>query len=94
MLGGYPPFYDENPIDIYRKITAGYYEFPSNIGSSARDLIRKMIEPDVSRRLGNMKGGAEDIKTHPWFKGVDWAAVNGKKIPPPWVPEVKSHIDH
>jgi serine/threonine protein kinase len=54
MLAGYPPFYDENPIDIYRKITTGYYEFPSNISTNARDIISKLLESDVSRRLGSL----------------------------------------
>lgn len=29
MISGYPPFYDQNPYDIYRRIAVGYYEFPS-----------------------------------------------------------------
>jgi len=29
MLAGYPPFYDTNTYEVYRKITIGYYEFPS-----------------------------------------------------------------
>ena len=46
MLAGYPPFYDENPLEIYRKITIGYYEFPSNINSSGKKLISELMEPD------------------------------------------------
>ena len=28
MLAGYPPFYDQNPYEVYRRITLGHYEFP------------------------------------------------------------------
>ena len=28
MLAGYPPFYDKNPYEVYRRITLGHYEFP------------------------------------------------------------------
>jgi serine/threonine protein kinase len=52
MLAGYPPFYDNNPIEIYKKITIGYYEFPPDISLVARKLITSLIEPDVSLRLG------------------------------------------
>lgn len=40
-----------------------------------------------------MVGKANDIKNHPWFKGVDWGSVSRKEIPPPWVPEVSSSTD-
>ena len=40
-----------------------------------------------------MKAGAEDIKSHIWFKGVDWSMVKQKKIQPPWVPELNSSTD-
>lgn len=52
LLGGYPPFYDENPLEIYKKITVGVYVFPECIYPSARDLISKLIEPDQSKRFG------------------------------------------
>lgn len=28
MLAGYPPFYDTNTYEIYRKITIGYFDYP------------------------------------------------------------------
>ena len=93
LLGGYPPFYDENPLEIYKKITVGVYVFPECIYPSARDLISKMIEPDMSKRLGCMANGAKDIKDHNWFKGVDWKVVESKQIPPPWVPEIEGKLD-
>ena len=36
MLSGYPPFYDPNPYEIYRKISSGQYEFASQISLHAR----------------------------------------------------------
>ena len=29
MLAGYPPFYDQNPDEVYRRITVGYFEYPA-----------------------------------------------------------------
>lgn len=39
MLAGYPPFYDTNTQETYRKITIGLYEFPPSISLNARTLI-------------------------------------------------------
>lgn len=40
MLAGYPPFYDTNTQETYRKITMGRYEFPQTISLPARSLIQ------------------------------------------------------
>uniref|UniRef100_A0A668AZI4 Ribosomal protein S6 kinase n=1 Tax=Myripristis murdjan TaxID=586833 RepID=A0A668AZI4_9TELE len=42
--------------------------FPSMIGSTAQDLLRKLLVKDPHRRLGSGPRGAEDIKAHPFFK--------------------------
>lgn len=67
MLSGYPPFYDANPYDIYRRIAIGCYEFPANVSMAGRQLIAGLLEQDLSKRLGCLSGGAEDIKNNPWF---------------------------
>ena len=36
MLAGYPPFYDQNPYEVYRKITIGHFDFPPQISINAR----------------------------------------------------------
>lgn len=52
------------------------------------------MEQDLSKRLGCLSGGAEDIKTNPWFQGVDWSIVQQKRIQPPWIPELTSEQDY
>ena len=71
----YPPFYDTNPYEIYKAIAIGYYEFPANVVMAGRSLIAGLLEQDVSKRLGCLSGGAEDIKNNNWFSGVDWSIV-------------------
>lgn len=88
MLVGYPPFYADNPLNIYEKIVAGKIVWPKNIDLIAKDLIKKLLVLDRTRRLGNMKNGADDIKKHKWFKGLDWKDVTGRKLKPPIVPEL------
>ena len=48
---------------------------------------------DLTKRYGNLKGGASDIKSHRWFEGIDWEALEQKKIPAAYKPVVKSKGD-
>lgn len=75
MLAGYPPFFDDNPFGIYEKILAGRINFPSHFDPAAKDLVKKLLTADRTKRLGNLKNGAADVKGHKWFKGVDWQAL-------------------
>lgn len=93
MLVGYPPFYDENPFQIYQKILAAKIDWPRHIDLVAKDLIRKLLATDRTKRLGTMKNGAEDVKRHKWFKSIDWAIVSQKKLQPPIVPKVAHEGD-
>lgn len=88
MLAGYPPFFDDNPFGIYEKILAGKIEWPRHLDPVAKDLIKKLLVQDRTKRLGNMKNGAEDVKRHRWFKGVEWQDVYCRKLKPPIVPRV------
>lgn len=52
MLSGYPPFYDNEPIGIYKKILSGMIEFPRHFDVKAKDVIRKLLNPDLNYRIG------------------------------------------
>lgn len=41
----------------------------------AKDLIKKLLIADRTKRLGNMRQGADDVKRHRWFKLVEWPLV-------------------
>ncbi|XP_006825885.1 cAMP-dependent protein kinase catalytic subunit PRKX-like [Saccoglossus kowalevskii] len=88
MLVGYPPFFDDNPFGIYEKILAAKIEWPRHLDLNAKDLIKRLLVIDRTKRLGAMKNGAEDIKKHKWFKGIDWEEVTDRKLTPPIIPEV------
>merc|ERR1712113_21021 len=70
MLAGYPPFYDEDPLGIYQKILEGKIKFPWHMDRHSKDLIKKLLTADLTKRIGNLKGGADDIKKHKWFAAV------------------------
>jgi len=93
MLAGYPPFYDETSFGTYEKILSGRVAWPRYIESVAKDLIRRFLVLDRTKRLGNMKGGSDDVMTHKWFKTIDWDDVYEKKVKPPLEPKVDSCWD-
>jgi len=93
MLAGYPPFYDENPFGIYQKILAGKIEFPPHFHKDAKDLVKKLLTADRTKRFGCLKDAAEDIKRHKWFKSVEWQKTLQRKVKPPYVPAFKAEND-
>ncbi|KAJ7632222.1 putative cyclic AMP-dependent protein kinase catalytic subunit [Roridomyces roridus] len=90
MLVGYPPFFDESPYGIYEKILNGHIHWPRSMDPLSRSLIRAFLNPDRTQRLGNMIGGPQDILDHPWFRGVDWDALERREINAPIVPHTSS----
>ena len=89
MLAGHPPFYADNPLGIYEAILGGKIDWPKSVEGLAKDLIRKLLVQDRTKRIGSLRNGAEDVKTHKWFKEVDWEEVLCRKLKPPFVPRVK-----
>ncbi|CUT99588.1 cAMP dependent protein kinase catalytic subunit [Echinococcus multilocularis] len=64
MAAGYPPFYADQPIQIYEKIVSGKVRFPSHFSSDLKDLLRNLLQVDLTKRYGNLKNGVNDIKNH------------------------------
>mmetsp|Transcript_14688 Transcript_14688/g.42290 ORF Transcript_14688/g.42290 Transcript_14688/m.42290 type:complete len:346 (-) Transcript_14688:123-1160(-) len=93
MLAGFPPFYDETPFGIYKKILSGKLDFPRYFDIKARDLIKRFLMQDPTKRIGAGSHGSEEVKKHKWFKGLDWELLLNRGIRPPFVPDVKSADD-
>ena len=92
MLSGLPPFYDENPDVMYKKILNNPLVFSDVIGSEARSILTGLICRDPTKRLG--VNGAEEIKRHPFFdKHIDFVKLRQKRIQPPFKPKVASAVD-
>ncbi|KAM3129709.1 hypothetical protein pb186bvf_018222 [Paramecium bursaria] len=93
MLAGIDPFNDEDPMAIYQKILKGKVKFPRNFDKEAKVLVKHLLVADITKRFGNLKDGANDIKNHKWFEGFNWDQLMQKKIKPVYKPTVKSDSD-
>ncbi|KAI5780483.1 kinase-like domain-containing protein [Geopyxis carbonaria] len=91
-LVGWPPFCASDQYETYRKIVNWQSQlyFPEEIQLSpeAEDLIRNLIT-SVDKRLG--RHGADEIKAHPFFAGVDWDSL--RAISAPFRPNLSSITD-
>lgn len=90
MLTGLPPFYDENTNEMYRKILTAPLNFPGYdvVPPAARDLLTKLLDRNPNKRLG--VNGSTEIKSHPFFHGIDWKKLLQRKYEPTFKPNVVS----
>nr|CCA19476.1 protein kinase putative [Albugo laibachii Nc14] len=86
MLTGLPPFYDQNMQRMYDKILNAPLRFPSFMSAEAKDLLTGLLTRKVSDRLGSGPTDAEEIKSHPFFKEIDFEAVYRREIVPEFQP--------
>ncbi len=92
MLVGYPPFYSEKQEIVCQKIL--YWRktlvIPpeANLSPAATDLIKRFM-CESENRLGAK--GVDEIKSHPFFEGIDWDHL--KKTKAPFVPSIKHDGD-
>lgn len=90
MLTGLPPFYDENVPIMYRKILLNPLTFPSFLeGTDAQALLTLLLQKDPKNRLDD----ALEIKSHPFFKDIDWNKLLAKSYLPPFKPNVDNLLD-
>jgi hypothetical protein len=75
-------------MKLYDLIAKQPVHYPESADPKAVDLMQGLLEKNPSRRLGVLKGGAEDVKEHPWFKGIDWKHMEGRLIRPPYRPKI------
>uniref|UniRef100_A0A7N2MKB3 non-specific serine/threonine protein kinase n=1 Tax=Quercus lobata TaxID=97700 RepID=A0A7N2MKB3_QUELO len=67
-----------------------HLKFPeeAKLSPEAKDLISKLL-CNVNQRLGSK--GADEIKAHPWFKGIDWEKIYHMEAA--FIPEVNDELD-
>jgi len=91
-LCGFPVFASTEAHETYQKILdwQNQFYFPDYIHLSheAEDLIKGMITSPETR-LG--RNSVDDIKSHPFFAGVDWNTI--RNIEAPFIPHLKSITD-
>ncbi|XVF00506.1 hypothetical protein REPUB_Repub04eG0007000 [Reevesia pubescens] len=91
MIYGRTPFAAPSNELTLCNIVKRPHTFPTNSPSSvleqhARDLISGLLNKDPNTRFGS-KRGAADVKTHPFFKGLNFALI--RSLTPPQIPGLR-----
>nr|AML77450.1 putative LOV domain-containing protein [Buxus sempervirens] len=76
MLYGYTPFRGKTRQKTFANILHKDLKFPGSIPVSlqAKQLMYRLLHRDPKIRLGSCEG-ANEVKKHPFFRGVNWPLV-------------------
>ncbi|CAF1237109.1 unnamed protein product [Adineta steineri] len=91
MNAGYSPFWDADQQKIYHKIISAKFRPRSFFTDSLIEIIKGLLQKDLTKRLGLMFNGINDIKKHAWFRDIDWLHIFLKKVRAPWVPDIRTN---
>jgi serine/threonine protein kinase len=94
MLTGLPPFYDTNVQRMYHKILHDQLKFPRSeklqVSDSAKEILRRLLEREVSSRLCSNPEGINQFKGMKFFNGIDFDLVMSKEYKPEFIPPAAS----
>ncbi|XP_038553071.1 protein kinase C delta type-like [Micropterus salmoides] len=89
MLIGQSPFQGDDEDELFEAIRSDIPHYPRWITKESKSLIELLFERDPTRRLGVVG----NIRAHPFFKVVNWPALEKREVEPPFRPKVKSPSD-
>jgi len=93
MLTGLPPFYTRDREKLFERIRRGELSYPSYISPVAKSLLQSLLQGDPGKRLGGGPGDGEEVKSHPFFTGIDWIAIQQRRVTPPFKPNLSQGGD-
>ncbi|KAG1668133.1 hypothetical protein FOA52_003920 [Chlamydomonas sp. UWO 241] len=95
MLVGDPPFKSltGDPWDTFRQALSGRFYIPNFISDGAADIIFKLLQVNPEKRLGSGPTGADEIKAHRFFAGMDWEALDRRTLQAPTRPKIRDPLD-
>lgn len=92
LIVGVPPFFSANRNEMYQRTIKGELEIPAYVSPPAQQFLRQMLARRPEERLGSGPSGGDEIKTHPLFHHLDWAALERRQVAPPFKPRLKDGI--
>ncbi|XP_068213701.1 serine/threonine-protein kinase Sgk2-like [Palaemon carinicauda] len=93
MMYGLPPFYSRDTPAMYDAILNKPLKLKHTVSHKARDILQGLLQKDPRDRLGSGIRDGEDVKSHEFFKVIDWNLVNKRGISPPFTPTVNGEAD-
>uniref|UniRef100_A0A8C7WW84 non-specific serine/threonine protein kinase n=1 Tax=Oryzias sinensis TaxID=183150 RepID=A0A8C7WW84_9TELE len=92
FLVGCVPFFGDTPEQLFGQVVNDEIIWPDGedaLPPDAEDLISRLLRQNPMERLGT--GGANEVKTHIFFLGLDWNSLLRQKAE--FVPQLESEED-
>jgi serine/threonine protein kinase len=87
LLTGSPPFTGNNNAKIQQKIMHSKLQLPYYLGPDAKDLLTRFLRKEPNKRLGShMPKDLQTIKSHRFFRKIDWKKLAKREMEPPIQP--------
>uniref|UniRef100_A0A8C7M0C8 protein kinase C n=1 Tax=Oncorhynchus kisutch TaxID=8019 RepID=A0A8C7M0C8_ONCKI len=93
MLVGESPFPGDDEEEVFDSIVNDEVRYPRFLSTEAIGIMRRLLRRNPERRLGSGEKDADDVKKQPFFRSVDWEALLQRRLPPPFVPNIKGRED-
>uniref|UniRef100_A0A158R636 Protein kinase C n=1 Tax=Syphacia muris TaxID=451379 RepID=A0A158R636_9BILA len=93
MLIGQSPFHGEGEDELFESILHERPYFPKSIGKEAAKCLSALFDRNPNTRLGMPECPDGPIRTHSFFRGVDWKRFEARQVTPPFKPTLKSSND-
>ena len=89
LLVGITPFFENDPILIFKRVLKGDVKFPTNFPPAAKSLILHCLEKDEGKRYGCLSKGINDIKNHRFYNDFKWDYLWEGVIEAPFLPTIE-----
>lgn len=66
------------PLSFSKTTEKAPLKIPASLSSEAKSLIKGLLQRNPANRLGSGADGANEIKAHEFFSGIDWEATYHK----------------
>ncbi|KAK8201145.1 kinase-like domain-containing protein [Phyllosticta paracitricarpa] len=87
LLTGSPPFTANNYTKTQEKIVKQKLQLPYFLSPDAKDLLTRLLRKEPNKRLGsNMPKDFLTIKSHRFFRRIDWKKLEKRELDPPIKP--------
>ena len=93
MLLQQSPFRGEDEDEIYDAILADEPLYPIHMPRDTVSILQKLLMREPELRLGSGPTDAQEIMSHAFFRNINWDDFRDKKVPPPFVPQIKNPTD-
>lgn len=95
MIYNHTPFQAEYTSKIFQHIVASerYLKFGLKGSEDTISIIRGLLCPNPSFRLGNLSAGIKGIMDHSFFADVDWGVMCRRQVEAPYKPIIKGNND-